>query len=661
MARRGRHFGLHTVTVVLLVVGFLATTILVAALLRSIRDGNDRFLSSQSNQVAGALRASIPPIQQPLEAGVRIARISGVPQFQSYESSEVGFFRSVSLWSMRGGLHLVAYVGEPPLIQAGNPAALHDLARVAPNGELDVVGIISGAVRALGFAERLPGQYRDLVVYAEDSLPTTQLEFPANSPYFGLSFALFEGRTTSPSRLIERDIALPVQHATRQSTVMYGNQPVTILVELTQRPPGVLTTGAMLLVAFGAAALTCLVGATTELLVRRRDSAERAAAHTRLRYDELRGISATLQHSLLPLDLPSVPGLDLAGTYLAGVRALGVGGDWYDAVVLQDGRVFLSVGDVAGKGDRAAQAMTSVRHAIRAYAVQGDDPADVIVKLNELVDIDRDDCFATVLCARTGVAERTVELVSAGHLPPLLVDERGARYVSVQVGMPVGVAQGPIDPPTPTWLALSPGASLAFFTDGLVERRGASLDEGLAQVQGAASVTAASTAATLVSRLSRALPEESHDDVAILVARWVTGATPVEGVPRHAAAGSRRRFAGERESIEPAREFALSHVHGSAEQREVVALLVSELATNAVVHAHTPFEVHVTPVPERGVIRIAVCDEGQGEVRVRTTPPDGDGGFGLSLVATLSTDWGVEHDALGKRVWFETSSDASVT
>ena len=136
-----------------------------------------------------------------------------------------------------------------------------------------------------------------------------------------------------------------------------------------------------LLLGFGLV-LTVGAAALTERLVRRREQAQRLAdqlgvvadENARL-YAEQRTVAQTLQHSLLPETLPETPELTVRARYIAGVAEIDIGGDWYDVIELDNGNVLFVVGDVSGRGLRAATVMASLRYAIRAYAAQGDDPA----------------------------------------------------------------------------------------------------------------------------------------------------------------------------------------------------------------------------------------------------------------------------------------------
>jgi serine phosphatase RsbU (regulator of sigma subunit) len=244
------------------------------------------------------------------------------------------------------------------------------------------------------------------------------------------------------------------------------------------------------------------------------------AEENRRLYAEQRGIAQTLQHALLPASLPELPGLQTSARYEPGVEGVEVGGDWYDLIALDDQKLLLVVGDVSGRGLRAATTMALLRYAIHAYAAQGDPPAVLLAKLSRLVDVGTEGQLATVLCALIDVATRQVSVTSAGHLPPLMISDGHGQFVHSEVGLPVGV-----DPDAryvSSTVSAPPGATLLAFTDGLVERRGESIDAGLERLRRRVS----DNHATLDDLLNRVLGElhdqDAHDDTAIAGVRWMS-------------------------------------------------------------------------------------------------------------------------------------------
>ena len=229
-------------------------------------------------------------------------------------------------------------------------------------------------------------------------------------------------------------------------------------------------------------------------------------------------IAATLQRSMLPQHLPQVPGVALAARYLAGNPGLEVGGDWYDAFTLSDGRVALSIGDVVGRGLRAASTMSQLRNALRALLFEGLSPAAALRRLNRLVD-EMQERFATLLVAIYDPRSGTLQIANAGHPPPLLVRADGvASFVDAPPSVPLGALADPAFSEAST--TLESGGTLLLYTDGLVEERTRSLDEGLERLR-RESEQVLRPFEDAVSRLVSAMvgSEGRGDDVAIIALR----------------------------------------------------------------------------------------------------------------------------------------------
>jgi len=228
--------------------------------------------------------------------------------------------------------------------------------------------------------------------------------------------------------------------------------------------------------------------------------------------------AVALHRSLLPARLPELPGLDLAARYVAGSGT--VGGDWYDVFILPDGKLGIVVGDVAGSGLAAAVIMGRMRSALRAYALETRDPAEVLSRLDRKIQHFEADAMATVLYAVIDPGLDRMDICLAGHFPPVIAyPGRPAELASVPVGLIIGVA----DPaPRPvTTLPIPPGALLCFYTDGLIERRGELIDDGLARLCGAVTAVTAQPAedacATVMQALAGGGP--ARDDIALLMVR----------------------------------------------------------------------------------------------------------------------------------------------
>ncbi|MGX1515887.1 serine phosphatase RsbU (regulator of sigma subunit) [Streptomyces collinus] len=198
------------------------------------------------------------------------------------------------------------------------------------------------------------------------------------------------------------------------------------------------------------------------------------------RYQHNRDIAETLQRALLT-ELPAPPGLALAARYLPATHGLNIGGDWYDAFRQPDGGVIAVVGDVTGHGLRAAVMMSQLRTALRAYAVDGGSPGQLLTRLHIFLHHLQPDLFATAVIARFHPDDPTVTWAAAGHPPPVLRTPDGrVRTLDAKPGAMLGIPlrQEISDHTVP----MAPGSTLALYTDGLVERRARGIDPGIARL-----------------------------------------------------------------------------------------------------------------------------------------------------------------------------------
>ncbi|MFC8794728.1 SpoIIE family protein phosphatase [Streptomyces cinereoruber] len=243
------------------------------------------------------------------------------------------------------------------------------------------------------------------------------------------------------------------------------------------------------------------------------------------RYDTESAVARGLQDALLPHRLPVRVGVDTVGRYLPGTQGMDVGGDWYDVIETGQGRLALVIGDVQGHGVAAAATMGQLRSAVRAFALGGHRPQDVMKGTNRLlIDLDPGQfasCCYVLLDPETGEARA----VRAGHPQPLLLRPDGtADPVDLAGGMVLGIDDGASYPVTR--LRLAPGAVLALFTDGLVERPGRDIDEGIERLRRALAATASLPLSETADRLTREARQATSrpDDIALLLAaRWPEG------------------------------------------------------------------------------------------------------------------------------------------
>ena len=368
-----------------------------------------------------------------------------------------------------------------------------------------------------------------------------------------------------------------------------------------------------------------------------------------IRYESERTIAETLQQSVLPQALPEADGVTFAARYLPGEAGVDVGGDWYDAFALPDGRIALVVGDVVGKGVQAAATMGQLRNWLRAFASEHDDPGEVVRRLSRMVDALPEAPFATLAYLVLDVPARRCRYVVAGHPPPLLVRPSGtAAYLEQGRSLPLGVdGDAPVEVAEAT---LEAGATILLYTDGLVERRDASLDVGLERVREAAGSVSASPD-TLIDHVLRGVFDgvERDDDVAMLVVR-------LEPLPADAL---ELRLPADREGLLQMRAALgdwLAELGADPDLRHDVLLAAWEACANAVEHAQGPasgtFSLHAGH--EGPVVRVRIADTGRWRA-----PGAGAGerGLGLPLMRGLMDRVDIVHAGDGTVVVLERRLD----
>ena len=232
-------------------------------------------------------------------------------------------------------------------------------------------------------------------------------------------------------------------------------------------------------------------------------------------------IAATLQRSLLPSRTPEVPGLELATRYQPGADGTQVGGDLYDIVPYSDGRVGLAIGDVVGRGIEAASLMGQIRNSLRAYAMEDDRPEQVVERLNLLMHHWQQDRIATLSYLVLDPCDGHITFATAGHLPPLVLGPDGSgTYLEGGEFVPLGVL--PFGGYTAGEAVIKPGSTVLLYTDGLVEERGMSIDDGLDRLRDAIQRAPADPDAMCDYLLAEVPPNgAAGDDVAVLATRLV--------------------------------------------------------------------------------------------------------------------------------------------
>jgi PAS domain S-box-containing protein len=390
--------------------------------------------------------------------------------------------------------------------------------------------------------------------------------------------------------------------------------------------------------------VTSLRGSLQDITEQRRgEEAIATSAAAREAAAREHAIADELQRSLLPqTSLPLGP-LDVFGFYRSGVEDTQAGGDWYDVIDVGFGRTALVIGDVMGRGVRAAAVMGQLRATVRAYARIDLPPHRVLALLDDAVLDQRDGMIVTCVYAVHDATAGTLTYGNAGHVPPLLCRADGSVSRLTVGDPPLGTGHygGRVEE-----VRLDPGDLFALYTDGLVEHRGSDIDAGidrLAELLAERTVPWEGLPARLAdSVLPTTTPD---DDIAILVAARrssLDGAPLVVPLPRtEEAVGVARHAIAAR----------LSELGIDAEISYTAQVCGSELVTNAVRYGSAPVEMRVRRTAASVVIE--VLDANLSRPELRELEPDAVSGRGLHLLAALCSQWGVRPTGTGKAVWCE--------
>jgi anti-sigma regulatory factor (Ser/Thr protein kinase) len=352
-----------------------------------------------------------------------------------------------------------------------------------------------------------------------------------------------------------------------------------------------------------------------------------------------RSVADTLQHSILRDQLPAIPGLRFAARYLAGSDEAEIGGDWYDVIPLRDGKVGLVIGDVVGRGIRAAARMAHLQGAARAYALEGLRPSLVLERTDAFAQRLERPGMATLLYAILDPEAATLRFASAGHPPPLLVGpDPEAHFAEGRAGAPVGTVGFPVY--EESVVAIEQGATVLLYTDGLVERSSIALTEGMESLREAATVIPGDPEA-----LCRLLPETvlegvPGDDTALLAVRL----EPLNGERIDLV------LPADSESLAPMRRALARWLKAAgADHSEAYEVLVAtgEACANAIAHAYPAGDAsfELSGSRARDGLQIQVRDRGRwraprGELRRR----------GLTLMETLMDEMELDKSENGTTV-----------
>jgi PAS domain S-box-containing protein len=376
------------------------------------------------------------------------------------------------------------------------------------------------------------------------------------------------------------------------------------------------------------------------------------------RYTREHAAVLTLQRSLLQQRQPVQSAVEVATRYLPSHSGVAVGGDWFDVIRLSGSRVGLVVGDVAGHGIHAAATMGRLRTAVQTLADIDLEPEELLTRLDDVVarlaaeqelSADAGDLSATCLYAVYDPVSRHCRMARAGHPMPAVVTPDGTvEYLDLPAGPPLGLGGLPFEEAE---VELPEGSLIVLYTDGLIESRQRDIDTGLDAMRKVlgdvhrwddVSAQARPSLDTICDSLVDALiPGQAEDDAALLVARtralapdrivcWDLPADPA------VVADARARAA---------RQLA---VWGLEDITYTTELLVSELVTNAIRHAHEPVQLRIIL---DGVLSCEVFDGSSSAPQLRRADRYDEDGRGLMLVAQLAERWGTRHTGSGKIIW----------
>ncbi|MFF5235415.1 SpoIIE family protein phosphatase [Dactylosporangium sp. NPDC000521] len=361
-------------------------------------------------------------------------------------------------------------------------------------------------------------------------------------------------------------------------------------------------------------------------------------------YLRQRNAAVELQRSLLPR-IPRVDGLEVVSRYLPAAKGVEVGGDWVDLVPLSAGRVALVVGDVMGKGIRAAAVMGQLRTAIRSYASLDLAPGQLMRQLNTLLAADHDTQMASCVYAVYDLVHGTLSYANAGHPPAVgVLEGQPTRLLTGPIGPPLGTVDFPY---TEQIVAVPPGEALLLYTDGLIERRDRNIEDRLADLQ-ARIVQHPRPTLTAIDDLVAGMVDPAHheDDIAVLYVRQPPAEVPLTAVAAYPAAASESRAA---------RRFVQETLRGwgvPGERAETAVAVVAELFANAATHArtrHVELRLHLLPAH----VAVEVFDQDNRLPFLIEPTFDDEHHRGLQIVRASSDRWGTRAVADGKVVWAE--------
>jgi serine phosphatase RsbU (regulator of sigma subunit) len=559
---------LHGVPAAVLAVLLLLSLGVVLATRAVVGDQESRLLLERANEVRLVLGTAISSDEATLSGLGHVAREGG-PRLFTTEAAEAvtGGPGSLTYALLRPGRSApgprTTSPAPPPafvvVAEAGQGLSvgqrLSGAAAAAMSAALERRGMVatpvlgSGADRQLGFALGGPDAPSGTVVYRQSDLgPLKAPRQAGTAPFHELSVALYDAPEPDPEQLVvatTRQLPLPAKVLYLPFAV--GTSHWALAVSAPHALVGSIAAWSPWVALAVGAVGSVLVAAVLEQAVRRRDAA------LALYWSEHR-VAETLQHKLLPT-LSPLPGLDVAARYMAASDGQQVGGDWFDVFDLGEAKTGVVIGDVMGHDIEAAAAMAQIRAGLRAYALEGGEPAAVVERLAHLVDAFSVTGLVTVVYGVLGPPDekgaRRFRWANAGHPPPLVC--LPDREVHELKGGSSGIIGAPGEDRRAQGECLLPaGSLLVLYTDGLVERPGTvltdSIDQLRARLQQRGNITSADDVCDAILRATP--PDQARDDIAIVVVRVTAPAAkaaavfapgaPVHAQSRHNPSMSRR-------------------------------------------------------------------------------------------------------------------------
>lgn len=356
-------------------------------------------------------------------------------------------------------------------------------------------------------------------------------------------------------------------------------------------------------------------------------------------YARERSVASDLQRRLLP-EVTSAPGFTVVGRYLPAATGSEVGGDWLDVIELSGGRTAFVIGDVMGRGLPAASTMGQIRTAVRAYALLDLQPAEVLRHASQLAKEMTAHQFITCVYAVHDPLDQTLAYANAGHPAPLVMAPDGrVSFLPARLGMPLQVGDAYEERIVP----FPAGSAVVLYTDGLVERPGRTLPEGMERLRTALSTLDDDPAAFCDRMIFDLTGGAHHDDIALLYVRD-------DGVPRQVSV---MNLSPEPVVASQGRRFVATTLAswGLADQGDAAAMVVTELISNALRHSDSPLSLRLQYVQGRLIVEVADGDDRQPR-RIQAAAQD-ENHRGLFIVDALARRWGARSTPGGKIVWAE--------